>query len=436
MPLLVVEHLERLSYWVWLEYLHLSRAWGKQVLFTNVKDPDERRKLSRLGFVEERSVAELDFDDVIVLDPAAPSPLSPDDVHDRTAIVIGGICGEFRLTGKTGRLVTSGVPNARVRNLGSKQLTTDTAALAALLISSGKPLDQLSFTDSVEVEVTPGSSVELPYGYLLVDGRPLITPGLVQIFEAEYFEISDFPGASKLLVGAVTLVDDRILLIHRKVDPILWEFPSGQVEYGESLIQAMERELKEETTLEVKQFFGYAGDFRWGDSRQFNFIVEGEGDVELVEDHDAYRFVTFREYLELEKGLGKKLAKPLLKVVVSKLEKLETRWQVIASANLFLQGVWDGVPNDVDVLVDDLSSVRKLFGGEEFDYGDGSHRLRTVIAGFECEFMDSITVGGKTFRAGGEHLRPLEEELEMYELLGRRKDREKILAIKRALERP
>jgi len=326
MPQLVIEHLENLSYWVWLEYMHLSRAWRGKVLFTNVRKREEREKLRRLGDVSDKSIVALadKFDKVIVLDPLAEKELSPDDISEDSALVIGGICGDFELTGRTFESITSKLSdkeNVDVRNLGKKQLTTDTAAIVALLIANGKELGELEFTDAVEIELFPGVRVELPYGYLVLDGRPLLTPGLVQIFEAEYFGIENFPDTEILVVGAIVVREGKIMLLHRREEPLIWEFPSGKVEYGESLIQAVERELREETGLKLVRIIDYAGDFyyasRGGKARQFNFLVEAEGNVRLSEEHDEFRWVSYEELLKLRKGedrgflkeLGEKLRK-------------------------------------------------------------------------------------------------------------------------------
>lgn len=57
----------------------------------------------------------------------------------------------------------------------------------------------------------------------------------------------------ELCVGAVVVDDDRLLLIRRGHGPAAgeWSVPGGRVEAGELLAEAVVREVREETALEV-----------------------------------------------------------------------------------------------------------------------------------------------------------------------------------------
>jgi 8-oxo-dGTP diphosphatase len=59
------------------------------------------------------------------------------------------------------------------------------------------------------------------------------------------------PPAPEVCVGAVAVFDDAILLIRRGRGPAhgTWSVPGGRVEAGETLAEAVVRELQEETGL-------------------------------------------------------------------------------------------------------------------------------------------------------------------------------------------
>lgn len=64
-----------------------------------------------------------------------------------------------------------------------------------------------------------------------------------------------------LAVDVIINIKDRIILIKRKNPPYGWALPGGFVEYGESVEEAIIREAKEETGLDLinlKQFKVYS----------------------------------------------------------------------------------------------------------------------------------------------------------------------------------
>ena len=78
-------------------------------------------------------------------------------------------------------------------------------------------------------------------------------------------------------VGAVVVDDDRLLLVRRAQPPAagFWSVPGGRVEPGETLAQAVVRELGEETGLE-----GVCGSLLgWSE------ILPGDTEVQGVDRH-------------------------------------------------------------------------------------------------------------------------------------------------------
>ena len=64
----------------------------------------------------------------------------------------------------------------------------------------------------------------------------------------------EYPERPVVGVGGVVLRDTRVLLVQRASEPLAgqWSLPGGAVELGETLEEAVVRELKEETGLVVR----------------------------------------------------------------------------------------------------------------------------------------------------------------------------------------
>lgn len=64
----------------------------------------------------------------------------------------------------------------------------------------------------------------------------------------------DYPDRPLLGVGAIVLREGRILLVRRANPPLQghWSIPGGLVETGETIKEAVIREVREETGLEVE----------------------------------------------------------------------------------------------------------------------------------------------------------------------------------------
>jgi ADP-ribose pyrophosphatase YjhB (NUDIX family) len=100
----------------------------------------------------------------------------------------------------------------------------------------------------------------------------------------------------KLAVDCIILIDGRVLLIHRRNPPYGWALPGGFVEYGETVEDAVRREMKEETGLDLqdlKQFRVYSDPSR--DARghvvSVVFTARGIGKPKAGDDADNYLLI-------------------------------------------------------------------------------------------------------------------------------------------------
>ncbi len=66
--------------------------------------------------------------------------------------------------------------------------------------------------------------------------------------------LREFPEAPRVGVGAVIVHESRVLLVQRGREPLKghWSLPGGLIELGESLQNAVVREVEEETGLRVE----------------------------------------------------------------------------------------------------------------------------------------------------------------------------------------
>ncbi len=102
----------------------------------------------------------------------------------------------------------------------------------------------------------------------------------------------------KIVVRAVIKNNDKFLLLERALSDFLGGLvvlPGGGVNADENLLQALAREVKEETNLVITDIIAYLGSFDYASSsgkktRQFNFFIETEpGNIKIDQsEHSNY----------------------------------------------------------------------------------------------------------------------------------------------------
>lgn len=174
-----VEHAEaRIDEWLWLEYAHCAQL-VERLAFTGVRRAEDRARLAELAEARAEPAAEAFAGRrIVVTDPQAGEPLRAEDFERFDVLVVGGILGFEEFTGRTSKLITA-PQKLEARHLGPLQLPIDMAVLVSNLVRMGMALEDIELTTEVEVDLGGGRSVELPYAYPVVEGKVLLTPGLV-----------------------------------------------------------------------------------------------------------------------------------------------------------------------------------------------------------------------------------------------------------------
>ncbi len=121
-----------------------------------------------------------------------------------------------------------------------------------------------------------------------------------RVFVNDLIKKANADEIERFVAGAVIVKDDSALILQRaRADFMggLYEIPSGGVEEGESIEDALARETLEETGLKISGILYYVSSFDYLSSkgkktRQFNFLVKvDDGGVKLSEEHEKFAFV-------------------------------------------------------------------------------------------------------------------------------------------------
>lgn len=108
--------------------------------------------------------------------------------------------------------------------------------------------------------------------------------------------------------GIIKNDNGEILIVKRhpksKTDPEMWELPGGKVEMGEHFADALVREIKEETNLDVN-----VGDFAEAIQNDYQhkrtvqlmmYLTDITGEVKISEEHTDWMWADLKKIKELE----------------------------------------------------------------------------------------------------------------------------------------
>src|SRR3989338_4746664 len=182
----IIEHLDPELYeWCMVEYTHISEIVGKEhLIFTNIKKEEEKKKLEKIGSVEQKSVKELSLKRVCILDPAASKTLESRDKQTFDYLVFGGILGDWPPQQRTKKDLSEKM-NAEHRNLGEEQMSTNTAVYVAKKIMDGKKFSDFEFIEELVIPIEEGEEISLPFRFVVENGKPILAKGYIEFVKKQ-----------------------------------------------------------------------------------------------------------------------------------------------------------------------------------------------------------------------------------------------------------
>lgn len=186
-PIIIIEHLEpELSPWLFLEYRHSSIIHGREFLLISNLPRKYHRLMNKYAMVSEKSVKTLikegtiDGKVAIILDPKSPRKLGFSDAVNAKYIIVGGILGEHPPKGRTFELITKELEGVKSFNIGDGQYSIDGTIFYLNYLINHQGDENFKYVDGVTIRDFQHEyrTIHLPYRYPLVNGAPLLAPGL------------------------------------------------------------------------------------------------------------------------------------------------------------------------------------------------------------------------------------------------------------------
>jgi len=167
------------------------------------------------------------------------------------------------------------------------------------LLASAKIMAQEAFRHLKERKST--SLKEVIFCLFDLEAFDIFNKGIISYLEYIVFKLQNGPFTT---VDVIIEVDEGIVIIERSNPPFGWALPGGFVDYGESLEDAVTREAREETGLELtelKQFHTYSLPLR--DPRFHTigtvFLAKAKGKPQAGDDAAGLKVVELNEIEKL-----------------------------------------------------------------------------------------------------------------------------------------
>lgn len=114
----------------------------------------------------------------------------------------------------------------------------------------------------------------------------------------------------KILLKPIIKKGNKFLILKRSANDVnranCWDFPGGNLEFGEDALKSLKREIKEEASINVKNIrllhviteIDKKKNLFWV---KIGYVAEyASGKVKISDEHSEYRWVTTKEFLKLK----------------------------------------------------------------------------------------------------------------------------------------
>ena len=111
-------------------------------------------------------------------------------------------------------------------------------------------------------------------------------------------------------VRGIILNKQRVLLVTGHGADFYWT-PGGGVELGESIVDTLHREIKEELGVTIKDYTPYYS-YEYEDQKVDNFLITIDGEIEVGEEITGYAWYSSDSKIKLSNGFVNTLMPKLI----------------------------------------------------------------------------------------------------------------------------